>query len=118
MEVIRMPSGKDLEYQSIPATHEPLGPAEQLKEELEMLTRTLAQRRAELQAVRDEAECISRITLYLREHYRTEISQGRHAGRTLADVVIYYLSLERMYSQMNWLSLLWRIVTGRRGEGL
>jgi predicted ribosome quality control (RQC) complex YloA/Tae2 family protein len=52
-----------------------------------------------LQKLNDD---VTAIALFLRYNYEQEIKEGRHANRTLSDVVTGYLARERQYSQGGW----------------
>lgn len=97
--------------------HPSQSPVDPLVEEEARLRRVIAQLEERAKGLGQDVLAVERITLYLRENYSQEIRDGRHGMRPLGDVVVYYLSLERMYSRMGAWKLIWRVLTGQRGPG-
>jgi hypothetical protein len=95
--------------------HPSASPVDQLKDEEDRLRRVIAQLEERVRFLGQDILAVEQITLYLRDYYAQEIRDGRHGSRPLGDVVVHYLSLERMYSRMGAWKLIWRIITGQRG---
>ena len=83
---------------------------------MRQLRATIAQMEQNNQVAQNEADLNTALALFIRNHYVAEIEQGKHAGRSLAEVVMYYLSVERMYSKMSAWKLVWTALTGGRGR--
>lgn len=118
MEVKKTDDGKVLSFETVrkpreqTAQADPVPPTgDELRAEVNRLNAIIAQRYQMEQAEIRDNQTVDEITLYLRDNYQREIAQGRHSGRSLAEVVIYYLSLERMYSRMPWWKLILRTMT-------
>ena len=120
MEVKKTDDGRVLSFETVrkpgtPATGSGSTPAPQtvdeLKAEVQRLESIIAQRYQMQTAAERDDETVAEIALFIREHYAAEISRGRHSGRSLAEVVTYYLGLERMYSRMPWWKLILRSLT-------